>query len=273
MALFRVVRVLTEYGKNALMPGIYRGWVRHRRSKPTSHEFRYPLAMVMFDLDFMDDTFAKSKLWSRETFNCISFRRKDYIQSDNGIEQSIKSAVKGVIQHQTGQDFDGRILLLTHPRYLGFVMNPVSFYFCYVGDDLAHIVAEINNTPWDERFTYVLSVDNKVDSDSTQVLSFDFDKNFHVSPFMPMDMQYRWRFSLQHNKINIHMLLMQQGEKVFDATMQGSHQPFTAKSMGSLPFAYPLQTVLVAWRIYWHALLLYVKGIRFHTHPKNVKNN
>lgn len=256
-----------------LMPGIYRGWVRHRRSQPKAHEFSYPLAMVMFDLDTMDEIFASSRLWSKERLNFISFKRADYIQTQNGVEQSIKSAIQAMIKQHSGKDFEGRIMLLTHPRYLGFVMNPVSFYFCYAADELVHIVAEINNTPWDERFSYVLSADHSVDKSGLKSFSFDFDKHFHVSPFMPMDMQYRWRFSLQPDKINIHMLLMQQGEKVFDATMQGQHQPFTAKSMRTLPFAYPAQTALIAWRIYWHALLLYVKGIRFHTHPDKVKNN
>lgn len=262
-----------SHDSTRVLPGIYRGWVRHRRSKPKQHDFRYPLAMVMFDLDVMDSIFAKSKYWSREALNCISFKRKDYIQADTGIKQSIKSAVQEKIKQQTGQDFDGRVMLLTHPRYLGFVINPVSFYFCYAGDQLVHIVSEINNTPWDERFTYVLTPEGTSQRAGTQVLNFEFDKQFHVSPFMPMGMQYRWRFSLQPNKINIHMTLLQKGEKIFDATMQGDQQPFTQKSMRSLPFAYPLQTILVACRIYWHALLLYIKGIRFHTHPDKVKNN
>lgn len=257
----------------ALLPGIYRGWVRHRRSKPKPHDFRYPLAMVMFDLDTMEEDFTKSNFWSREKLNCISFKRKDYIQTELGTDQSIKSAVQDIVKQQTGDDFDGRVILLTHPRYLGFIMNPVSFYFCYAGDELMHIVSEINNTPWDERFTYVLSPDASTGKTDCKVFSFEFDKQFHVSPFMPMDMQYLWRFSLQSNKVNIHMTLMEHGEKVFDATMQGDQQPFTVKSMRSLPFSYPLQTVSVAWRIYWHALLLYIKGIRFHTHPDNIKNN
>jgi hypothetical protein len=229
--------------------------------------------MVMFDLEALDSLFAKSKYWSRERLNYISFKRKDYIQTDIGVKQSIKSAVQEKIKQQTGEDFDGRIMLFSHPRYLGFVINPVSFYFCYIGNKLVHIVSEINNTPWDERFTYVLTPENTPQSTNSYFLEFDFDKNFHVSPFMPMDMQYRWRFSLQPNKINIHMALLQQGEKIFDATMQGEQQEFTKQSMRSLPFAYPLQTLLVAGRIYWNALLLYLKGIRFHTHPNKVKKN
>ena len=255
----------------ALMPGIYRGWVRHRRYKPKSHDFRYPMAMVMFDLDDLDNIFSKSKYWSLEKKNLISFKKTDYIQSNFNVDKSIKSSIYDVIKKQTGQYFDGSIMLLTHPRYFGFVMNPVSFYFCYNGDNLVHIVSEINNTPWDERFTYVLSAKGTSSRSNSSVFYFEFDKKFHVSPFMPMDMQYRWRFSLQANKVNIHMVLMQHGEKLFDATMQGEHQPFTAQSMRSLPFSYPLQTLLVAWRIYWNALILYIKGIKFLTHPNKIK--
>lgn len=251
---------------NTLLPGIYTGWVRHRRYSPKAHDFQYPLAMLMLDLGAVRETFAKSPFWSQERFNLISFKRKNYIQTAEGEEQSITLAVAEHIKKQTGESFSGRIVLLTHPRYLGFVMNPVSFYFCYADNRLVHIVAEINNTPWDERFTYVLTPE-PVDALKPHTVSFDFDKKFHVSPFMPMDMQYQWRFSLHLDKINIHMLLKQQDDTVFDATMQAVQQEFTAKSMLRLPLVYPVQTVLVAVRIYWNAFLLYIKGVKFLNHP------
>lgn len=245
-----------------LRKGIYRGWVRHRRMLPKNHEFRYPLAMVLFDLDSVEQDVAQSRWWSLERFNLISFYRKDYINADK--LKNLPLSVKEKIKEETGECFNGGILLLTHPRYFGWVMNPVSFYFCYGDDGLQFIVAEINNTPWDERFSYVLDCRSQK---SNTACEFKFDKDFHVSPFMPMDLAYHWRFSFKGDALNIHMNLLRAGEKVFDATMKGEHQPFSAQSMRRLPIDYPLQTIMVGVRIYWNALLLWLKGVQFFSHP------
>lgn len=254
-----------------LPSGIYRGWVRHRRRAEQRHDFRYPLAMVLLDLDDLVGTFNHSPWWSLERFNLISFKHQDYLQT-NTAGQGIAAAVKHHIKEATGCDFSGCIQLLTHPRYFGFVMNPVSFYFCSDQGQLEYIVAEINNTPWDERHSYVLPVeqgDGQTLGNSRQY-AFNFAKDFHVSPFMPMDLDYQWRFTVSDQTIRIHMNLLRKGEKVFDATMQGEQEAFNARNMLRLPIQYPLQTVAVVARIYWHALRLWLKGVSFFSHPKTL---
>jgi hypothetical protein len=216
--------------------------------------------MVMFDIDALPETLSKSRWWSLERFNFISFYRRDYLGQEAG---DLKTAVADKILSETGQHFKGKVFLLTHPRYLGFIFNPVSFYFC-VNDDgtLAFILADINNTPWNQRHCYVLTA-----SDDGQTASAQFDKAFHISPFMPMDINYDWQFELKQNAIQINMLLYREGALQFRADMQLEHQPLTRAAMNRLPRQYPLQTLRVILRIYWQALRLWLKKVPFYGHP------
>lgn len=243
-----------------LPEGIYQGWVLHQRYLPRKHSFKYPLAMLLLDLDNLQQQFKRSRLWSLERFNLISFYRRDYLRSDT---KDLKTAVSELIRQRCAEDFHGQIKILTHPRYLGFIFNPVTFYFCSDGDTLKYIIADINNTPWNERHAYVL----KVTENHQSPLYFSFDKQFHISPFMPMDVQYQWRFHLNPEALAIHMTLIHQGEQHFNASMQARMQPLNSKNMRWLPIRYPMQTLRVVLRIYWQALRLWGKHTPFFSHP------
>lgn len=240
------------------------GWIRHRRYTPKHHEFRYPIFMTWLDLDELSQVSAISRFWSLERFNLVSFFRKDYLDRSKGC---LTDAVKSRIKNQTGHSFDGRICLLTHLRFLGICFNPVSFYFCYpTGEDQPrYILAEINNTPWNERFCYVL--DTQSSSKGNGKWTFEFDKTFHVSPFMPMDLRYLWKFSLQDTNLVIHMALHQQQQTCFDATLQLQTTAMTQQTMRNLPLRYPFMTSWVVILIYWNALRLWLKGIPSFEHP------
>lgn len=244
------------------------GWVRHRRHTPKAHHFRYPVFMSWLMLDELEQVAARSRFWSIEQFNCVSYYRKDYLGNpETGIYQSIQE----IILQQTGNLFNGRIALLTHLRCLGYAFNPVSFYFCYPeqAEQPRYILAEINNTPWDERYTYLLDTHSCAARKSK--FDFTFKKQFHVSPFFPMDMGYQWRFALQPNAVTIHMRLVKAQQQCFDATLQLSPVSMNSKTMRSIPLRYPLMSVAVVLRIYWQALILWLKRIPFHEHPKHQK--
>ena len=118
---------------------------------------------------------------------------------------------------------DGPVRLLTHPRHFGYGFNPVNFYYCFDATDQAPrvaIVAEINNTPWGERHCYVLP--QSANRGTPDRLQFEFDKDFHVSPFMPMDMEYDWRFTRPDDALAVHMENRRDGRKVFDATLDAA---------------------------------------------------
>ncbi|MCG8435559.1 MAG: DUF1365 domain-containing protein [Gammaproteobacteria bacterium] len=240
------------------------GWVRHRRRQPRGHEFHYRLFMLYLNLDDITRLTNRHPLWSLNKPNLVQFKRSDYL--DPGIPD-LKAAVSRRIKEQTGDDFMGTVHVLTNLRYWGYCFNPVTFYFCRDSNDgLAYIVAEINNTPWNERHSYVLKVSNaKVKSGA---LSFEFLKEFHVSPFMPMDLKYRWVFKLKDESLLVHMICKRNHEIVFDATLNLERKPLTQFAANTVALRYPFMCGKVVLGIYWQALRLWLKRIPFFTHPK-----
>ncbi len=243
---------------------IYEGWVRHRRFSPTQHQFRYRVSMLFLDLDQLDDAFRGSRLFKLERRGLASFRRQDHLGDP---ERPLQACVRELVRERTGRAPSGAIRLLTQPRYFGYVMNPVSFYYCYDdAGELDTIVAEINNTPWGERHCYVL--DPSSNHGTAKTRRFRFAKDFHVSPFMPMDVDYDWRFVAPGERLAVHMINLDDGVACFDASMTLERRAMTPASLRRSFFRYPLMTVKVISAIYWQALRLRLKKTPFYEHPK-----
>ena len=246
---------------------LYVGHVSHRRSRPRPHAFRYRIAQFYIDLDELPQLFAKRWLWSIDRPNIGQFRRADFL-GDRLTE--LKTAVRDCVDTATGQRPLGPIRLLTNLRYFGYAMNPVSFYYCFAADGttLEAIVAEITNTPWNERHRYVLPAARAERRGASQrVLAWKFDKQFHVSPFLPMGLAYDWRFEEPGTHLRVHMDVADTGGALFDATLTLERREITSSALARFLIAYPAQTLAIAFRIYWNALVLACKRIPFHSHP------
>ncbi|WP_313247137.1 DUF1365 domain-containing protein [Stenotrophomonas rhizophila] len=243
---------------------LYRGRMRHRRHAPHPHAFGYPVAQLLLDLDEIDTLFARRWLWSVGRRNLAEFRRSDYLGDP---EQPLADAVRARITAALGRAPHGPIRLLTHLRYAGHVFNPVSFYYCYADDGrtLDCIVAEITNTPWKERHAYVLPV--AAADASGRALAWEFDKQFHVSPFMAMDCRYRWRFTAPGDDLHVHMQVWRADVRQFDADLILQRHPITARSLAGVLLRFPLMTVQVVAAIHWQALRLWLKRTPVHDHP------
>ncbi len=248
---------------NAFAPG--RVW--HRRRTPRHHRFSYRLYYSLFDVADIERLCRRSPWWSLERPNLVCFRRRDYFgDPDRPLDASIRDRV----EEELGVRPSGKVMLLTHLRQWGACFNPVSFYFCLDEDSKpAFIVADIHNTPWNERHTYVLDCRAQTGPD----YRFAFAKQFHVSPFLPMGLDYDWRFRLEPDSIDVHMVVIDGRSECFAAGMRLRLSPLSRTAMWRMPFSYPLLTARVVTAIYWQALRLWFKRVPFFTHPDKKTSN
>ena len=133
----------------------------HARFAPKAHRFDYRIFLFALDLDELDTLHRNLRLFSHGWRNLYSFRDGDFLPTHetayNGGAQCSRigqvetgSLKQRVVAHLAGQGIDltdGRVMLITLPRVLGYLFNPVSFYFCYdrTGAPVAAL-AEVTNT-------------------------------------------------------------------------------------------------------------------------------
>lgn len=252
-----------------LASGIYEGVVSHRRWKPVEHSFRYRQALVYLDLDELDHAFTGARFWSPRRPAPAWFRRADYLAPH---DRTLAEAARDRVEAETGRRPLGPVRLLTHVRTWGYVFNPVSFYYCFdrVGDppreQLFAILAEITNTPWNERFAYVVACGDGA-WDPNRV--FAFPKRFHVSPFMPMDVSYAWSFGEPGETLRVDMRNLRRGEPFFSARLSLERREMTGRALDRLLFRHPLMTLRVIGAIHLEAARLWSKHSPVHPHPRD----
>lgn len=263
---------------------IYTGTVRHRRFSPRQHAFEYDVFMMYLDTREIETIFSLSKFWSLKKFAPVQFKRSDfhidkghvdkgYIDKNHAgnknIEKnnypSVDESVRNSIQTEIGIRPTGPIRMLVNLRYWGFTINPLSTYYCFddSGENIIAILAEVHNTPWNERHAYVLTGDN-----FAKKQKINFAKEFHVSPFNPTAMDYHWYSTTPSATLALHLENWQDDTKVMDATMALTREAITATSMNKILIRFPWMTVKVVSAIYWQAIKLWWKGVPIFNHPE-----
>ncbi len=247
---------------------LYQGRIRHQRFEPTIHRFSYSVVYAYLDLDELDQVFTGRWLWSTTRPAPVRFRRRDYL---GDFPIPLDAAVRDRVRLETGRAPEGPIRVLTHLRHFGFSFNPVSFYYCFNSSDdcVDTVVAEITNTPWNERHAYVLPAHQSLSK--TRDLHFRFGKAFHVSPFMPMNLDYDWKTGTPDQHLNIHMTNLDQGRAIFDALLTVERKPINGFTCARTLMRFPLQPMKVLSAIYWQALQLFLKRVPFYSHPSTLE--
>jgi uncharacterized protein len=204
-----------------LTTAVYIGHIRHRRFAERERSFRHWIALAYAELDGE----RAERVRTRVAAHC-------------------------------GSAPAGAVRVLTHVR--GF--NPVSFYYCFDRDErLEALVAEVTNTPWGERQTYVLTRGESAGS----VLRGRSRKLLHVSPFFGMDQVYDWRVAEPGSTISVHIENREHGLRAFDATLSLKRHELTRRSRAATRWS-SLRTLAL---IYAHAAVIRARGIRARPHP------
>jgi DUF1365 family protein len=241
---------------------LYVGKLRHRRFSPKEHTFAYPVYMAFLDVERLPELMRVSPFSSYNRWNWTSYHEQDHFGDPR---QPLRERLALDAERHGIALPDGQIFLLAHLRYLGYVFNPVSFYYCCDrGGQLELVMAEVNST-FGEKYNYWLSASNQQPCATAK--RYTTAKQMHVSPFMDMRLDYDWIFTSPAEKLVAHMNTLSEGKPFFDATLQLERRPWEGRELHRALAAYPLMTLRVIGAIHWQALRLWLKGIPVFTHP------
>ena len=240
---------------------LYSGWVQHRRFAPKRHDFRYRMGLLYLDLDEQEQVLALSPFAGSGRWAPFAFRESDYLPQFTRTGMRLIDAVRERVGAAIGHSPQGSICLLTQPRSWGLAFNPASFFYCHNADGrLVAILCEVSNTPWGERYDYVLPADGEGHQ------HFAVAKAFHVSPFLPRELEYRMAFSSAGERLGIHMADWQGEDKLFDASLSLQRSELSRASLHRYLLSFPWMTGKTVAAIYWQALRLLLKRIPLFPH-------
>jgi DUF1365 family protein len=238
----------------------YVGEVRHARTRPKVHRLRYRVFMMLFDLDAIDAELAALRLFSRGRFNLMSFHPRDH---GDGSATPLKAQVETLLDQAGLAPDGGPIRLLCMPRVLGFVFNPLSVYFCWRrSGELSAIVYEVSST-FGQRHSYVMPAT----ADDRGLVRQTCGKRLHVSPFMDMDLTYRFRVKPPEDAVAVVIDTRDRQGTLLNAVFAGTRRPLTDGAVLRLAAAVPLLTLKVVAAIHGEALKMALKGLRLKPAP------
>ncbi len=238
---------------------IYTGTLRHRRYRELAREFSHAVSYIYLDLEELP-RLAGGRLL-RRTPGAWRFRRADYL---GPAALPLDVAVRDRVEAELGERPLGPIRMLTQLRSFGMSFNPITVYYCFApdGEQVHSVLAEVTNTPWRERHAYALGP-----WESGRVLHASTAKLMHVSPFMPMDQEYKIALGTPGATLSVHIDVQGPDGSDFDATLGLNRNELTSATLSALIRNDPLAPLRTLRRIYVQGLTLKARGVHVHPHP------
>ena len=234
----------------------------HRRRGSIRHSFRYGVDYVLIDPEV---SVRAPLLFSRNRLNLASVHDRDHggpLRAGCGA-----GWVRRVMADHGLADARLRVLLLTQPRFFGYVFNPVSFWLVLDQEALLAVIAEVS-TPFGDRHSYLCHLPGFVPI--TAEARIETPKSLHVSPFQDVAGGYEFRFDIQPDRIAIQ-ILHRNGSEGVAAALFGPRAPMSNAGLVRAALRRPLGALRTIFLIYWQALRLRLKGARYRTRPEPPK--
>lgn len=239
--------------------GLFHGIVGHRRFRPVAHKLRYRIFQILFDIDELPVLAVRLRLFSHNRFNLVGFHDRDHLA---GSGENLRVQVE---RHLAAAGIDiagGPIRVLCMPRILGHAFNPISVFYCFgPGESLAAVLYEVNNT-FGQRHSYLIPA-----TAEGGVVTQDCAKQFYVSPFFGMAMDYRFRLSLPGETVSVAITASEQGVAMIATHFTGKRSELSDAALARAFFTHPMLALKVIIGIHWEALKLWRKGLRIQPRP------
>jgi uncharacterized protein len=231
----------------------------HNRLSPKQHRFHYNIFMFCLDLDTLESDIKNTSWLSRNRFNLFSFYDKDHLQLNENNSTNVRSQLNAYLNNNGIDTPPARVVLITSLRLLGYVFNPVSFYYCYdKNDQPICAVAEVQNTFREMKLFFVA----KENFDGKQFRK-RVVKHFYVSPFIDHDAEFDFQLDLPGDKMNIRIDDYKEDKRFFISTLTGTRKELTGTRLFFYALRFPFVTLQIITLIHWNAFLLWLKKIRY----------